>query len=199
MSETVFLPDACGIAFKEWSGVCAALAEGRQSVILRKGGIAEANGRFIPEHGVFWLYPTHLHERQQGLRIEPPEPVRPATHVDISALAVIAEVLFIDRRDALEAMADMHVWTRETVQRRFEYRTPGLWVFAVRVYCRATPLRIEATPAHAGCKSWVPLEVPPQTSGLSPSLSDAEFACRMDQLRAAVSFAREPSRERFAQ
>ena len=33
-------------AFKEWAVICRALAEGRQALILRKGGIAEAGGDF---------------------------------------------------------------------------------------------------------------------------------------------------------
>ena len=36
------------IAFKEWAAVCRALASGRQSLIIRKGGIAEAGGVFAP-------------------------------------------------------------------------------------------------------------------------------------------------------
>ena len=37
-------------AFKEWAIVVDALGRGRQSVILRKGGIAEGRGGFRPEH-----------------------------------------------------------------------------------------------------------------------------------------------------
>ena len=43
--DGVRLPETCSIAFKEWAGVCAALAEGRQSLIVRKGGIAEGPAR----------------------------------------------------------------------------------------------------------------------------------------------------------
>src|ERR1700722_13719814 len=33
-------------AFKEWAVTCQALAAGRQSLLLRKGGIHERDGRF---------------------------------------------------------------------------------------------------------------------------------------------------------
>ena len=46
-------------AFKEWAVICRALAEGRQALILRKGGIAEPGPTFQPEHSHFWLYPTY--------------------------------------------------------------------------------------------------------------------------------------------
>ena len=49
------LPVTCAFAFKEWAGVCAALESGRQSVILRKGGIADGPGGFVPDHEAFWL------------------------------------------------------------------------------------------------------------------------------------------------
>ena len=65
------LPESCGIAFKEWASVCDALLEGRQTIILRKGGISEgtAPGVFVPEHSEFWLYPTWVHQAEQGVRV----------------------------------------------------------------------------------------------------------------------------------
>ena len=47
-----------------------ALAAGRQSVILRKGGIAEEGGAFRPEHAEFLLYPTFFHEHRAGVKPE---------------------------------------------------------------------------------------------------------------------------------
>jgi len=39
-------------------------------MILRKGGISEdqAPGVFAPEHPEFWLYPTWVHQADQGVR-----------------------------------------------------------------------------------------------------------------------------------
>src|SRR6516164_5695765 len=58
------------IAFKEWAVICKALAEGKQAIILRKGGIAEVGGQFKPEHSRFWLYPTYLHEHREGIKAQ---------------------------------------------------------------------------------------------------------------------------------
>src|SRR5262249_22627308 len=68
-------PESCAIPFKEWAGVCDALIQGRQSLIVRKGGIREGAGpgEFVPEHAAFWLYPTWVHQAEQGLR-----PIAPA-------------------------------------------------------------------------------------------------------------------------
>ena len=58
------LPDHCAIAFKEWSEICQVLADGHQTLIVRKGGIREGPGGFSPDHPAFWLYPTYVHQAQ---------------------------------------------------------------------------------------------------------------------------------------
>jgi hypothetical protein len=187
------LPDLCAVAFKEWSGVCDALAGGRQSIILRKGGIAEHSGRFVPEHRVFWLFPTHVHESQQGLRTATPERAGRQTEakgaagtVRISALLEVVTISYLDRIEPLERLADLHVWTEETVRQRFRYREPGLWVLGVRAYRGETDWPITVTPAMAGCKTWVTLDEPLRTAGLAPVLDEAELTRRLDRLRAAI-------------
>jgi hypothetical protein len=192
MSVSRALPPDCGVAFKEWSGVCAALEAGRQSIILRKGGIAEGPGGFRPEHEAFWLYPTHLHEARQGLREDfpGPGPAEPDI-VPITALARIELIARLTRREALGRIKPFHVWTAETVARRFEYRAPGLWLLAVRVFRRDDRWRVAVTPEQAGCKTWVMLDDPLPTEGLRPVLDDAEFLARLDALRPVLAAARE--------
>ena len=55
-------------AFKEWAVICDALSRGEQALILRKGGIAEENGEFRPDHARFWLFATYLHQKPDGLK-----------------------------------------------------------------------------------------------------------------------------------
>src|SRR3954447_15542724 len=57
-------------ALKEWAAVCKALAEGRQALLLRKGGIAEPGGDFVVQHSRFWLLPTYVHQQREGLQPE---------------------------------------------------------------------------------------------------------------------------------
>ena len=54
-------------AFKEWAVICRALAQGRQRVILRKGGIVEPGGAFRLEHREFLLMPTFLHQSPESI------------------------------------------------------------------------------------------------------------------------------------
>lgn len=174
------------MAFKEWAGVCEALVDGRQSLILRKGGIDEDHGEFRPEYPSFWLYPTHLHESQQGLR-DSSVPLQwidaPPGMLALPGLVVVECVSWVDREETLDSLADLHVWTAETVLKRFHYRRPGLWVLGVRAY-RADPApKIVMTPEQAGCRSWVPLEEPIWTEDLSPVIEESDLDTRMSRIR----------------
>ncbi len=180
-------PDPCPIAFKEWAGVCDALATGRRSLILRKGGVAEGGGGFRPDHPAFWLYPTHVHEAEQGLRDpRPPRILEVPGMVLLDTLAVVEWVGRVERVEQLDAIADLHDWTASTILGRFRYRSPGLWALAVRAYRRPDPWPVPITSAHLGCKTWVPLEGPPPPSGLEAVLTDDQSLGRLRALRGAL-------------
>jgi hypothetical protein len=191
----------CAIAFKEWWGVCDALANGRQTIILRKGGISEGPGpgAFVPEHDEFWLYPTAVHQAQQGLRLSPEVVATPHARSGATiAIQLLARVEFIGRvRDEalLQSLEEFHVLTAETVVGRFHYRTPGVWVLGTRIWRRQTPFEIAATPEHAGCKTWVVLEEPLSTSGLVAALDDSDWSTRVSRLRNILDDA-QPSKAR---
>lgn len=192
------LPETCDIAFKEWAGVCQALADGRQTIILRKGGIAEDRGAFVPEHRAFWLHPTRVHEVQQGLRAAQSLSSIGfnSEQVALETLAVVELVHHLERLEAPELLAEFHVWTEETVLKRFMYRKPGLWVLGVRIGRIPVPRVIEMTADQAGCKSWVPLRSRLSTEGFVPVLDDAEAARRLDRLQAALKLGKGRSFER---
>ena len=53
---------------KEWAIVCKALEEGRQVILLRKGGIMEYKYGFEVKHSNFFLYPTYEHQSKESLQ-----------------------------------------------------------------------------------------------------------------------------------
>ena len=65
---------------------------------------------------------------------------------------------FCRELDEVLKLADEHIWREATVRQRFDYRTPGLYVFRVNVF-RVEPIDIAEEPEYAGCKTWVPLKV----------------------------------------
>jgi len=154
------------VAFKEWASICAKLANGEQSLILRKGGISEENGEFKPEHPRFWLYPTYFHE-PEGSERPPPGKVILSHWVEVTG------VTYQEKLEPLLNLRGLHGWTEETVRQRYAYRSPGLYVLTLKVF-RGPRHEVIESPEYAGCKTWVHLADPLSTEGSSPVLSEAE-------------------------
>lgn len=183
------------IAFKEWAAVCAAVATGRQSVILRKGGIAEVGGEFRPEHGRFWLYPTHFHEQQaRGLKPECADLLAaaeagrpPAGQVTLTHFVDVTAVRFVESLDTILRLDRFHFWSEATVRQRFAYRTPGIYLLTVRAWRCPVATTVVETPEYAGCKTWVELEQPIGTDRASPTLDDAAHDTLKSQITQALA------------
>src|SRR6187397_2303829 len=104
------------IALKEWAAVCLALAEGRQSLLVRKGGIAEGSGGFRMEHEEFWLFPTQFHQSPDQLssdgaellgRVQKLAP--PPGQLLIDCYAVVKSVAFVQDEARLTDLDGWHV------------------------------------------------------------------------------------------
>jgi hypothetical protein len=163
------------IALKEWAAVCAALESGRQTVLLRKGGIAEGPRGFRIEHAEFWLYPTQFHqdasqlsEDGRSLLTIAQQAIPEAGRISVSLYAVCDLVEFVEDVDRLAEFRDRHVLSDAAVQQRFHYRSPGLYVATVRVLRREPVCDVPELPRYAGCKSWVELDQALVTDGLEP-------------------------------
>lgn len=168
-------------AFKEWAVVCAALASGRQTLILRKGGIHEGREGFRVEHREFWLFPTGFHQQRDEVTpdawplLGEVQARGMSDRLELRLYAVVEDVQQVLDRSALARLSGRHVWSESTVEQRFQYRTPGLFALIVRIFCRPTPFVIEGSPYFAGCKSWVDLPFALPTAGLQPVLDEATF------------------------
>jgi hypothetical protein len=169
-------------AFKEWAVICKALADGKQALILRKGGVAESEGEFRLEHKRFWLFPTYLHQQEEGLR-EDARPLLaevlaqrpPQGKVRLSHFAEVTGVYHVHELLPALMIAHLHLYSDETVQKRFAYRTPGLYVFSVRVYRAKEMHEIIDEARYEGCRSWVELEAALDTEGASAVLGDGAY------------------------
>ena len=182
------------VAFKEWAVVCRALGAGRQAVILRKGGIAEAGGEFRPEHDRFLLYPSYFHERHRTGVIPELLPLLdaaeaekpPAGVVRFDLFAEVAAVGHVREAGQLAALDGLHGWTADEVRKRFDYRTPGLYVLAVRAYRLPRPMGVVERPEYAGCKTWVPLAEPVDTTGATAVTPDEALAAALRVVKGLV-------------
>lgn len=178
-------------ALKEWAVVCAALAAGRQTILLRKGGIAEGPDGFVVPHPEFWLLPTQFHQSTDQLRPDAArlvqslkEPI--AGTIAVSLYATVKSVHHLDSETLLFQLADQQVLSQQTIRDRFQYRQPGLFLLTLRVYQQRAPHEILDRPEYAGCHSWVELTDELATAELVPVLDDDEFASRAARLSALI-------------
>jgi hypothetical protein len=183
------MPESLSIALKEWAAICRALATGRQSLILRKGGIAEPSGDFQLEATRFLLYPTYVHQQETGLRPEASllladaQKARPADGiVRLEAWAEVTGVYQVRELLTAHLLAHLHLWSDESVEKRFHYRSPGLNVLAVRVYRLAAPVDIVEETDYRGCKSWTPMKNALSLAGSTPVLTDRQYRDVVEQL-----------------
>jgi hypothetical protein len=154
------------VAFKEWAGVCAALCAGRQSIILRKGGIDEGPAGFQPQYESFWLLATQFHQHPEELTAEGASFLEMAAawqpgegHIVLPAFARVVECRKLTEWRDVVALEGEHIWSEGTLIKRFTYKTPGLTLLRVELTIPERPMILPTWPELAGCKSWVPLPV----------------------------------------
>lgn len=151
-------------ALKEWGAAVHALLDGRQTVLLRKGGIHEK--RFDVAAGEFLLFPTVAHSHAQRVRPEHRElldsaPDSTEQAIVLRAGAKVVAAIEVYRPEEISAIADLHIWTEESVRvDRLDFRPKRrLTVLVVQARPLAEPVRLTRSPDYAGCSSWVQLPV----------------------------------------
>ncbi|OBK21091.1 hypothetical protein A5634_10780 [Mycobacterium asiaticum] len=155
-------------ALKEWSAAVHALLAGRQTVLLRKGGIGEK--RFEVAAQEFLLFPTVAHSHTDRVRPEHRDLLSAAAQdsddaaVIIRAAAKVVAALPVNRPEGLRDIEDLHIWTAESVRAdRLDFRPKHkLAVLVVSAIPLAEPVHLTRTPDYAGCTSWVQLPVAPE-------------------------------------
>ena len=149
------------LAFKEWSYIVDALGKGMQSVILRKGGIAEEEGEFILRGNKFLLLPTLFHQASQMIKpdwvgkLDGDRYHNPEGLVHIEYFAEVAMQQQITDWSVLQRLDGQHAWSEEIVKERFERWEKKVSLIIVQVYRLSQPFSIEMLPDYGGCKSWI--------------------------------------------
>jgi hypothetical protein len=177
------------IAFKEWAIICETLGSGRQSIILRKGGIHEGRDGFSFKHPEFYLFPTLFHEQIARTSLPPstPIPAAPPGEIAIRHHARVEWTATITSLDTALALAPFHVWNGEVVRERFEYdEAPGLHLAFLRVFRCEPQWAFPDEPKYGGCRSWVAIPDAPAGMQLAPALTDEEHHGRSDALKDAL-------------
>ncbi|MEM7144205.1 MAG: DUF1802 family protein [Verrucomicrobiota bacterium] len=191
-------PPATG--FKEWEIVCDALASGQQSILLRKGGIAEGREGFQFKHPDFFLFPTLFHE--QADRIRPDflgDWQAPAQGADKQRESITIELfahidfhMIITDWSQLVRIEPFHIWTEDELRARYTWSkdpedAPGISLACIRVYRLAEPWTFPNDRRFGGCRSWIDLpDTPSPASDRQPVLDEDAFSALKNDLRAAL-------------
>lgn len=177
-------------ALKEWGAAVQALLDGRQTVLLRKGGIGEK--RFAVASPEFVFFPTVEHSHAARVRPEFADLLERAaddsteTEVVLRGGAKVVAAVAVERPERLDAIADLHIWTAQSVQSdRLDFRPRHrLTVLVVQAKPLVAPVRLLRTPDYAGCRSWVDLPVTPEWG--PPVHDDAALAAVAQRVRDSV-------------
>ena len=181
------------IGFNEWALVCDALGRGVQSIIIRKGGIAEGRAGFRFGHPEFFLFPTLFHEQVAKLKL-PPGTALPAQRGDGQhevALRVRVEwTQDVADLATVQRLAPFHIWQDSEIEKRFRYEGEkgkgGVSVAFVRVEKLSAPFVFPHSPKFGGCRSWIQLPEPPSGITFSPALDDAAHRASELEIRAVL-------------
>jgi hypothetical protein len=177
-------------ALKEWGAAVHALLDGRQTVLLRKGGIHEK--RFAVTASRFLLFPTVAHGHAERMRPEHRDLLdAAAADSTVEALmlragAKVVAAIEVNQPERLDEIAPLHIWTAESVRAdRLDFRPKHrLTVLVVQASPLAEPVRLARTAEYAGCKSWVSLPVDPAWA--TPVHDDATLQRIAGRVRGSV-------------
>ena len=183
------------LALKEWAAVAAALLDGRQTVLLRKGGIHEK--RFEVGSEPFVLFPTVAHSHAERVRPEHRD-VLTAGAADVDADGgtfvvrcgvTLADAVAVTRPVGLGEIADLHIWTADSIREdRLEFRPKhALHALVVRAFALPEPRRLERVEAYAGCFSWLDLPLDWDGAGGRQVHAEARLAADAERVRAALT------------
>jgi len=173
-------------AFKEWQVVCDAIASGRQTILLRKGGIHEGRDGFSFAHDAFFLFPTRFHAAGSHVRegaVDPAPEWREGDLVRITHHVRVPRAVTLFDWEKTAALEPLHIYHEDTVRDRFHWQgrnmpSGSIHVAIVEAAALATPWKIRYTPSLGGCRSWITLPEPPPDvlDGATPVVSPEELA-----------------------
>ena len=116
---------------------------------------------FVPEHSQFWLFPTWVHQAEQGLSAT--AGVVPVTHrsagdgsIPIGALVRVDLIGLVEKEETLSSLRGIscvHILKRSRSGFTIVGRVSGSW--ARSVWRREPAFMLTPTPEQAGCKTWV--------------------------------------------
>ena len=179
-------------ALKEWATVVRALENGNQTVLLRKGGILETASGFNVESRKFFLFPTYEHQDNASLKsqyygyLSDARENKPKEGINrITSFAEVVEEKDLGSMEKINRLSSFHIWSDSYIVERMNWMPEKpMKVMFLKVFM-IHPIEVPILPDYHGCKSWIELNVNPE-SGKSV-LSDAELQENLSEFRRIVN------------
>lgn len=184
------------VALKEWAVAVKALREGKQILVMRKGGIVEETRDFQLESPHFYLYPTYEHQKKELMKESHKADIDQTlvgwsledTTVPLTVYAEVVEDIQIYNQEQLNRLAPFHIWTDTFAEERLKWKKQNpLHVLLLRAYELEQPLELAISPDYLGCKSWVEITQPLSQVSIKPVLADEEFAEQVQAIKSVLS------------
>jgi len=177
---------------KEWATVVRALEHGKQTVILRKGGILETASGFKIESKKFLLFPTWEHQDTKY--------VKPEFHTflkdvlddkpdqgfnKISSYAEILDEKDIQSKKTIDKLSEFHVWSDSYIEERSNWKPekPMKAVFLKTYNIPQFDLPLDSS--FHGCKSWVEINANLELG--KSVLGEADIQAKLEKFRGIVN------------
>ena len=177
---------------KEWATAIKALEHGKQTVLLRKGGILETASGFKIESKKFLLFPTWEHQEikhvkpeyhnllNQTLDNKPKE-----GYNTITSIAEVLDHKDISSNKIIDDLSPFHVWSDEYIKERINWM-PEKPLKAIFLKVHTFPqIEIPLQSDFEGCKSWIELNSN-QNSGQSVH-TDQQIETELKKFREIVN------------
>ena len=151
-------------ALKEWATVVKALEQGKQTVILRKGGILETASGFNIESKKFFLFPTWEHQETKHVKPEFHEFLNSILNKKpeegFNKISSYAEVLYekdVKSNDVINNLLPFHVWSDSYIQERRNWMPEKPMKAVFLKIIKIPEFNLPLQPEFSGCKSWIEL------------------------------------------
>ena len=179
-------------ALKEWATIVTALENGKQTIILRKGGILETASGFNLQAKKFLLFRTFEHQEEKNLKQEF------HNYLDlvkqnrlengynyITSYAEVLDEKDIFSKEKVKALSNFHIWSDSYIDERLNWMIEKpIKVIFLKVYKipeRKIPIKTE----YHGCKSWININEDIQEG--KPVLSNDELNSKLQKFKEIVN------------
>ena len=179
-------------ALKEWATIVKALENGKQTIILRKGGILETASGFEIIAKKFLLFPTWEHQEIKHVKPEYHNLLNQTLdnkpkdgYNTITSIAEVLDHKDISSNKIIDDLSPFHVWSDEYIKERINWM-PEKPLKAIFLKVHTFPqIEIPLQSDFEGCKSWIELNSN-QNSGQSVH-TDQQIETELKKFREIVN------------